>query len=153
MERTHCSQPWTPAQKVGKQGLPQPPGTHCSAWLLHHCSLILASTHFLSLGVWTCCHIRYKNFSLIFRTCLSPRAVMGEKIMSHFFSVLCGLGSVLTGQGRWCRIFKSCCLWGKRQQAAERAKYMFTTADSDMYLYRRWSGNLYFRINYIMKLL
>lgn len=72
----------------------------------------------------------------------------GKKIMSHFFSVLCGLGSVLTGQGRWCRIFKSCCLWGRRQQAAERAKYMFTTADSDMYLYRRWSGNLYFRINY-----
>lgn len=66
---------------------------------------------------------------------------MEKKIMSHFLSILCGLGSVLTEVGVISKSYLCCAAWERRQQATERDKYIFTAGE-------RSGNNYYFKSNY-----
>lgn len=76
--------------------------------------------------------------------------------MSHFLSVLCGLGSVLTEVGVISDSYLSAVLLGREDSKQQREINTYSQLERATGIYRSWSGNTYyyyFRSNYIMKVL
>lgn len=74
--------------------------------------------------------------------------------MSHFLSILCGLGSGLTEVGVISKSYL-CSAAGREDSKQQRETNTYSQLQKTTGIYRSWSGNIYyyFRSNYMMKVL